>query len=147
MALGLNKVTLIGNVGQNPEIRVTNDNREFATFWFATSETWKNKATGDKKENTEWHKVVAFGEGLVEIVRNYVQKGIKLYLEGSLRTLKFVDAASGQNRYSTEVVLQGNSVLILLDSKRNKDESSYTVGPRETDEVSTSEMLDDSIPF
>lgn len=147
MALGLNKVTLIGNVGQDPEIRVTQDSREFVTFWVATTETWRDKSTGDRKENTEWHKIVAFSEGLVEILRNYVKKGSKLYLEGSLRTRKFTDAASGQDRYSTEVVLQGQSVLILLDSKKKTEEGGKNERDPSSNLSSSSVLGDDSIPF
>jgi single-strand DNA-binding protein len=140
MALGLNKVSLLGNVGKDPEIRVTQDGREFATFWIATTDNWKDKATGDKRESTEWHRVVAFSEGLVDIFRNYVKKGAKLYLEGSLRTRKFPDAATGQDRLSTEVVLQGNSVLILLDSKKTREQSPGGIESQDSG-------IDDSIPF
>ncbi|QEK39677.1 single-stranded DNA-binding protein [Candidatus Sneabacter namystus] len=147
MALGLNKVSLIGNVGHDPEIRVTQqDNREFATFWFATTETWRDKNTGEKRENTEWHRIAVFGEGLVEIVRNYTKKGTKLYLEGSLRTRKFTDAATGQERHSTEVVLQGHSVLILLDSKK-KDLGFSENASSPTSNGPTQNSIDDEVPF
>ncbi len=147
MALGINKVTLLGNVGHEPEIRTTQDGREFATFWFATTETWRDKSTGDKKENTEWHRIVAFSEGLVDIVRNYVKKGTKLYLEGSLRTRKFPDAATGQDRSSTEVILQGHGVLILLDSKRTKGDAEFGNAQNERSTSSSQSALDDSVPF
>ena len=147
MALGINKVTLLGNVGHEPEIRTTQDGREFATFWFATTETWRDKSTGDKKENTEWHRIVAFSEGLVDIVRNYVKKGTKLYLEGSLRTRKFPDAATGQDRSSTEVILQGHGVLILLDSKRTKGDAEFGNTQNERSTSSSQSALDDSVPF
>ncbi len=151
MALGINKVTLLGNVGHEPEIRSTQDGREFATFWFATTETWRDKSTGDKKENTEWHRIVAFSEGLVDIVRNYVKKGTKLYLEGSLRTRKFPDAATGQDRSSTEVILQGHGVLILLDNKRtNKSEGDFSNQSSKNERTSSDSVdseLDDSVPF
>jgi single-strand DNA-binding protein len=150
MALGINKVTLLGNVGHEPEIRSTQDGREFATFWFATTETWRDKSTGDKKENTEWHRIVAFSEGLVDIVRNYVKKGTKLYLEGSLRTRKFPDAATGQDRSSTEVILQGHGVLILLDNKRtNKPEGDFSSSQNEKSASSNHQDadIDDSVPF
>lgn len=142
MALGLNKVSLLGNVGKDPEIRVTQDGREFATFWLATTDSWKDRATGDKRESTEWHRVVAFSEGLVDMFRNYVRKGAKLYLEGSLRTRKFPDAATGHDRHSTEVVLQGHSVLILLDSKKARENP-----PNNLEYQSSGPEFDDSVPF
>jgi len=112
---GLNKVVLIGNLGKDPEIRTTSDGRELANFTLATSETWKDKVTGERKEKTEWHKVVVFSGGLVGVIKSYVKKGSKIYLEGQLQTRKWVDA-SGAEKYTTEVVLQGfNSSLILLD--------------------------------
>lgn len=146
MALGLNRVSLLGNVGKDPEIRVTQDGREFANFWLATTDNWRDRATGDRKESTEWHRVVVFSEGLVDILRNYVKKGSKLYLEGSLRTRKFPDAATGHDRHSTEVVLQGNSVLILLDSKRGRENSNSQSEHGSATGESMPEF-DDSIPF
>jgi single-strand DNA-binding protein len=119
MAGSLNKVVLIGNLGQDPEIRLTNDGRELANFSIATNETWIDKATGDKKERTEWHRIVVFNEGLVRVIKNYVKKGSKLYIEGQLRTRKWIDEGS-QERYMTEIVLQNyNSTLIILDSRGN----------------------------
>jgi single-strand DNA-binding protein len=115
MAGSVNKVILIGNLGADPEIRRTQDGRPIANLRVATSETWKDKATGERREKTEWHRVVIFNEGLAKIAEQYLKKGSKIYLEGSLQTRKWQDQ-SGQDRYSTEVVLQGfNSVLTMLD--------------------------------
>jgi single-strand DNA-binding protein len=115
MAGSVNKVILVGNVGADPEIRRTQDGRPIANIRLATSETWRDKNTGERKEKTEWHRVVIFNEGLCKVVEQYVKKGSKLYIEGALQTRKWQDQ-SGQDRYSTEVVLQGfNSVLTMLD--------------------------------
>ena len=116
MVGSLNKVTLIGNLGRDPEIRTTNDGKEIANFSLATSESWKDKKTGQRKDKTDWHKVVCFNEGLVRVIKNYVKKGTKLYLEGQIQTRKWIDNEN-QEKYVTEVVLQNfNSNLILLSS-------------------------------
>jgi len=115
MAGSVNKVILIGNLGKDPEIRRTQDGRPIANLSVATSESWRDKATGERKEKTEWHRVVIFNEGLCRIAEQYLKKGSKVYLEGSLQTRKWQDQ-SGQYKYSTEVVLQGfNSQLTMLD--------------------------------
>src|SRR3981189_389506 len=115
MAGSVNKVILVGNLGKDPEIRRTQDGRPIANLSVATSESWRDKATGERKEKTEWHRVVIFNEGLCRIAEQYLKKGSKVYLEGSLQTRKWQDQ-SGQDRYSTEVVLQGfNSQLTMLD--------------------------------
>jgi single-strand DNA-binding protein len=115
MAGSVNKVILIGNLGADPEIRRTQDGRPIANLRVATSETWRDKATGERREKTEWHRVVIFNEGLCKIAEQYLKKGSKVYLEGSLQTRKWQDK-DGQDRYSTEVVLQGfNSQLTMLD--------------------------------
>src|SRR4030088_1316108 len=115
MAASVNKVILIGNLGKDPEIRRTQDGRPIANLSVATSESWRDKATGERKEKTEWHRVVIFNEGLCRIAEQYLKKGSKVYLEGSLQTRKWQDQ-SGQDKYSTEVVLQGfNSQLTMLD--------------------------------
>ena len=115
MAGSVNKVILIGNLGADPEIRRTQDGRPIANLRVATSESWRDKATGERKEKTEWHRVVIFNEGLCKIVEQYVKKGSKVYLEGALQTRKWTDQ-QGVERYSTEVVLQGfNSSLTMLD--------------------------------
>jgi single-strand DNA-binding protein len=117
MAGSVNKVILIGNLGADPEIRRTQDGRPIANLRIATSESWRDKATGERKEKTEWHRVVIFNEGLCKIVEQYVKKGSKVYLEGALQTRKWQDK-DGQDRYSTEVVLQGfNSSLTMLDGR------------------------------
>jgi len=115
MAGSVNKVILIGNLGADPEIRRTQDGRPVANLRVATSETWRDKATGERREKTEWHRVVIFNEGLCRIAEQYLKKGSKVYLEGALQTRKWQDK-DGQDRYSTEVVLQGfNSQLTMLD--------------------------------
>ena len=115
MAGSVNKVILIGNLGADPEIRRTQDGRPVANLRIATSESWKDKTTGERREKTEWHRVVIFNENLCRIAEQYLKKGSKVYLEGALQTRKWQDQ-SGQDRYSTEVVLQGfRGELTLLD--------------------------------
>ena len=115
MAGSVNKVILIGNLGKDPEIRRTQDGRPIANLNVATSETWRDKNTGERKERTEWHRVVIFNEGLSKIAEQYLKKGSKVYLEGQLQTRKWQDQ-SGQDKYTTEVVLQGfNCALTMLD--------------------------------
>jgi single-strand DNA-binding protein len=115
MAGSVNKVILIGNLGADPEIRRTQDGRPIANLRIATSENWRDKATGERREKTEWHRVVIFSEGLCRIAEQYLKKGSKVYLEGSLQTRKWTDQ-QGVERYSTEVVLQNfNSTLTMLD--------------------------------
>jgi len=115
MAGSVNKVILVGNLGKDPEIRRTQDGRPIANLSIATSESWRDKASGERKEKTEWHRVVIFNEGLCKIAEQYLKKGAKVYLEGSLQTRKWQDK-DGHDKYSTEVVLQGfNSQLTMLD--------------------------------
>ena len=115
MAGSVNKVILIGNLGADPEVRRMQDGRPVVNLRVATSESWRDKATGERKEKTEWHRVVIFNEGLAKIAEQYLKKGSKVYLEGALQTRKWQDK-DGQDRYSTEVVLQGfNSNLTMLD--------------------------------
>jgi len=117
MAGSVNKVILVGNLGQDPEIRSTQDGRQIANFSIATSDSWKDKNTGERREKTEWHRVVVFNEGLVRVIQNYVKKGSKVYIEGALQTRKWTDQ-SGTEKYTTEVVLQGfNGNLTMLDSR------------------------------
>ena len=117
MAGSVNKVILVGNLGADPEIRRTQDGRPIANLRIATSESWRDKNTGERKEKTEWHRVVVFNEGLCKVIEQYVKKGSKVYIEGALQTRKWTDQ-SGQERYSTEVVLQGfNSTLTMLDGR------------------------------
>jgi len=115
MAGSVNKVILIGNLGADPEIRRTQDGRPIANLRLATSDSWRDKATGERREKTEWHRVVIFNENLCRIAEQYLKKGSKVYIEGALQTRKWQDQ-SGQDRYSTEVVLQGfRGELTLLD--------------------------------
>lgn len=159
--MSINKVILVGNVGGDPEIRNTNDGREIASFSLATSESWKDKNTGEKKDKTEWHRIVVFSQGLVGIVKNYVKKGSKLYLEGQLQTRKWTDN-NGVDKYTTEIVLQNfNSTLQILDSNRNNagsnanyDNADYSKNSsgggqqkNKKEEANFSEELDDDIPF
>lgn len=145
MAGSINKVILIGNLGTDPEIRRTQDGRPIANLTVATSESWRDKNSGERKEKTEWHRVVIFNEGLCKIAENYLKKGSKVYLEGALATRKWTDQ-SGADKYSTEVVLQGfNGTLTMLDgpSGERSDSSSYDdrgTGGGQSD-------LDDDIPF
>ena len=117
MAGSVNKVILVGNLGKDPEIRRTQDGRPIANLSIATSETWRDKGTGERKEKTEWHRVVIFNEGLCKVAEQYLKKGAKVYIEGALQTRKWTDQ-SGVEKYSTEVVLQGfNSTLTMLDGR------------------------------
>lgn len=161
MAGSVNKVILIGNLGADPEIRRTNDGRPIANLRVATSESWRDKNSGERRERTEWHRVVIFNEGLCKIAEQYLKKGSKVYLEGQIQTRKWEDQ-SGQERYSTEVVLQGfNSQLTMLDTRAGGGESdgdrSGNFGrssPMEGGSPSgrsgggsLAEELDDEIPF
>ena len=163
MAGSVNKVILIGNLGADPEVRRTNDGRPIVNLRIATSETWRDKASGERREKTEWHRVVIFNEGLCRVAEQYLRKGSKVYLEGQLQTRKWQDQ-SGQDRYSTEVVLQGfNSQLTMLDGRG--DSAGAGAGgdfgrssPMESERggggsvgrsggASLAEELDDDIPF
>ena len=157
MAGSLNKVALLGNLGADPEVRTMNNGRQMCTMRIATSERWRDKSSGEQRERTEWHRIVIFSEGLTRIAEQYLRKGSKIYIEGQLQTRKWQDQASGQDRWTTEVVLQGfNSSLIMLDSRDggggrggggggggrerggSKDNMAETVPPND---------LDDDIPF
>lgn len=117
MAGSVNKVILVGNLGRDPEIRRTQDGRPIANLRVATSETWKDRNSGERKERTEWHSVVIFNENLCKVAEQYLRKGSKVYIEGQLQTRKWQDQ-QGQDRYSTEVVLQGfNGQLTMLDGR------------------------------
>ena len=117
MAGSVNKVILIGNLGADPEIKRTQDGRPIANLRIATSETWRDKNSGERKEKTEWHRVVIFNEGLCKVAEQYLKKGAKVYIEGQLQTRKWTDQ-SGVEKYSTEVVLQNfNSTLTMLDGR------------------------------
>jgi single-strand DNA-binding protein len=117
MAGSVNKVILVGNLGADPEIRRTQDGRPIANLSIATSESWRDKNSGERKEKTEWHRVVIFNEGLCKVAEQYLKKGAKVYIEGALQTRKWQDK-DGKDKYSTEVVLQGfNSTLTMLDGR------------------------------
>ncbi len=117
MAGSVNKVILVGNLGADPEIRRTQDGRPIVNLRIATSESWRDRSSGERRERTEWHRVVVFNEGLAKVAEQYLRKGSKVYIEGQLQTRKWQDQ-SGQDKYSTEIVLQGfNSTLTMLDSR------------------------------
>ena len=152
MAGSLNKVLLIGRLGQDPEIKQMVNGKNVARLSIATSQSWKDKSSGERKEKTEWHRVVIFNEGLVNVVQQYLKKGANVYVEGQLTTRKWKDESSGQDKYSTEVVLQGyNSSLTMLEG-RNKGESTNLVSENKSslpnDNLSQENKdLDDEIPF
>ena len=151
MAGSLNKVLLIGRLGNDPEIKQMVNGKSVARLSIATSNTWKDKNTGEKKEKTEWHRVVIFNEGLVKVVEQYVKKGAQVYIEGQLTTRNWKDEKAGIDRYSTEVVLQGfNSSFKILSSKNTQaegiqDNVNKNSLPNE-ENIPTSD-LDDEIPF
>ena len=152
MSGSLNKVQLIGRLGADPEIKQMVNGKSVARLSLATSNTWKDKNTGEKKEKTEWHRVVIFNEGLINVIQQYLKKGANVYLEGQLATRKWRDEKSGQDKYSTEIVLQGyNSSLTMLDGKNksnNSNETSQTKSALPNDEISQDNSdLDDEIPF
>jgi len=152
MAGSLNKVLLIGRLGADPEIKQMVNGKNVARISIATSQSWKDKSSGERKEKTEWHRVVIFNEGLVNVVQQYLKKGANVYVEGQLTTRKWKDESSGLDKYSTEIVLQGyNSSLTMLDG-RNKSESPDLVNENKSglpnDNTSqSSNDLDDEIPF
>src|SRR3954452_121045 len=118
MAGSVNKVILVGNLGKDPEVRRLQNGNPVVNLSVATSESWRDKATGERKEKTEWHRVVIFSEGLAKVAEQYLKKGAKVYIEGALQTRKWTDQSGGE-KYSTEVVLQGfNSNLTMLDGER-----------------------------
>ncbi len=152
MSGSLNKVQLIGRLGADPEIKQMVNGKNVARLSVATSQSWKDKSTGERKEKTEWHRVVIFNEGLVNIVQQYLKKGANVYLEGQLSTRKWKDEKSGQDKYSTEIVLQGyNSSLTMLGGKsqaNNTNQVSENKSSLPNDEMSqVSSDLDDEIPF
>lgn len=146
MAGSVNKVILVGNLGADPEIRRTQDGRPIANLRIATSETWRDKTSGERKEKTEWHRVVVFNEGLCKVVEQYVKKGAKVYIEGQLQTRKWTDK-DGVEKYSTEVVLNGfSAVLTMLDGKSDDAPASEIRASRPAANHSREDM-DDEIPF
>ena len=154
MSGSINKVILVGNLGRDPEVRQTQDGRPIVNLSIATSETWKDRNTGERRERTEWHRVVIFSEGLARVAEQYLRKGSKVYVEGQLQTRKWQDQ-NGQDRYSTEVVLQNfGGTLVMLDGRREGGVGGgMSDGPPEIGGDSSggrggqSFDLDDDIPF
>jgi single-strand DNA-binding protein len=151
MAGSVNKVILIGNLGKDPEIRRTQDGRAIANLTVATSESWRDKGTGERKEKTEWHRVVIFSEPLAKIAEQYLKKGSKVFLEGALQTRKWTDQ-SGVDKYSTEVVLNGfNCSLTMLDGKEQSNQPAGSSAPKRNDPISSgvsqNDDMNDDIPF
>jgi single-strand DNA-binding protein len=153
MAGSVNKVILIGNLGKDPEIRRTQDGKAIANLSIATSETWRDKSSGERKEKTEWHRVVAF-EPISKVAEQYLKKGAKVYIEGALQTRKWTDQ-SGVEKYSTEVVLQGfGGVLTMLDGKTAAEPDAEHHDQRPISERAAPKRpaarnadMDDDIPF
>ena len=149
MAGSLNKVLLIGRLGADPEIKQMVNGKSVARLSLATSQSWKDKNTGEKKEKTEWHRIVVFNEGLVNVVQQYLKKGAQVDVEGQLSTRKWKDEQSGQDKYSTEILIQGyNSSLTMLGGG-NQNSTTSQVNKNNNDEGSQIEQsdLDDDIPF
>ena len=152
MSGSLNKVLLIGRLGADPEIKQMVNGKNVARLSLATSQSWKDKNTGERKEKTEWHRIVIFNEGLINVIQQYLKKGANVYVEGQLSTRKWKDESTGQDKYSTEIVLQGyNSSLTMLDGKnKNSDTSSVSDSksslPNDNLNQDNSD-LDDEIPF
>lgn len=149
MAGSLNKVLLIGRLGADPEIKQMVNGKSVARLSLATSQSWKDKNTGEKKEKTEWHRIVVFNEGLVNVVKQYLKKGAQVYVEGQISTRKWKDEKSGQDKYSTEVVIQGyNSSLTMLGGGGSNNITRQDT-TKTTDDISqdTQNDLDDEIPF
>ena len=149
MAGSLNKVLLIGRLGADPEIKQMVNGKSVARLSLATSQSWKDKNTGEKKEKTEWHRVVVFNEGLVNVVQQYLKKGAQVYIEGQLSTRKWKDEQSGQDKYSTEILIQGyNSSLTMLGGgSQNNIANQDTNQSIENNNPASQNDLDDDIPF
>ena len=152
MAGSLNKVLLIGRLGADPEIKQMVNGKNVARLSLATSQTWKDKNTGEKKEKTEWHRVVVFNEGLVNVIQQYLKKGAQVYVEGQLSTRKWKDENSGQDKYSTEVVLQGynSSLTMLSNNLGSTNQNNIKNTSSSKDQISQdnpANELDDDIPF
>ena len=152
MAGSLNKVLLIGRLGADPEIKQMVNGKSVARLSLATSQTWKDKNTGERKEKTEWHRIVVFNEGLVSVVQQYLKKGAQIYVEGQLSTRKWKDEQTGQDKFTTEIVIQGfNSSLTMLGGGNSNISSSSNdnkASSNNSDEISQiSDDMDDEIPF
>ena len=151
MAGSLNKVLLIGRLGADPEIKQMVNGKNVARLSLATSQSWKDKNTGEKKEKTEWHRIVVFNEGLVNVVQQYLKKGAQIYVEGQISTRKWKDEKSGQDKYSTEIIIQGyNSSLTMLGGGggniANAPKQDNTQSIEDTPQATQNDM-DDEIPF
>ena len=148
MSGSLNKVLLIGRLGADPEIKQMVNGKNVARLSLATSQSWKDKNTGEKKQKTEWHRIVIFNEGLVNVVQQYLKKGSQVYIEGQLSTRKWRDEKSGIDKYSTEVVIQGyNSSLTMLGGRAVAENNNQNISSLPNDETSSSSSdLDDEIP-
>ena len=151
MAGSLNKVLLIGRLGADTDIKQMVNGKSVARLSLATSQSWKDKNTGEKKEKTEWHRIVVFNEGLVNVIQQYLKKGAQVYIEGQISTRKWKDEQTGQEKYSTEIVLQGyNSTLTMLSgSNSNNLTSSSSNKNSDLDQTiqENNSDLDDEIPF
>ena len=152
MAGSLNKVLLIGRLGADPEIKQMVNGKNVARLSLATSQSWKDKNTGERKEKTEWHRIVIFNEGLINVIQQYLKKGANVYVEGQLSTRKWKDDSTGQDKYSTEIVLQGyNSSLTMLDGKNKNSDTSPVSDSKSSlpsDNLNQDNSdLDDEIPF
>ena len=148
MAGSLNKVLLIGRLGADPEIKQMVNGKSVARLSLATSQTWKDKNSGEKKEKTEWHRIVVFNEGLVNVVQQYLKKGAQIYVEGQITTRKWKDEQSGQDKYSTEIIIQGyNSSLTMLGGGGGTANTGIQNDPSAKISKNDQDDLDDEIPF
>ena len=152
MAGSVNKVILVGNLGADPEVRNFPNGGRVANLRIATSENWRDKNTGERRERTEWHRVAIFSEGLVKVAEQYLRKGSKVYIEGQLQTRKWQDQQTGQDRYQTEIVLQGfNSTLTMLDGRSSGGGDNFGPasggGGTPQDAMPAPSDFDDEIPF
>ena len=151
MVGSVNKVILVGNLGNDPEVRISQDNKKIVRLSLATSESWKDRETGEKRDKTEWHRIVIFSVGLAEIAEKFLKKGSKVYIEGQLQTRKFSDQA-GVEKFTTEIVMQNfNSTLVMLDSKNTNNSletpSKDSFNNNITEQQDSNPMIDDEIPF
>lgn len=145
--MSINKVILVGNVGKDPEIRVMTNGSKLATFSLATTDVWKDKTTGEKKEKTEWHKIIVYSQGLVNVAERYVKKGSKLYIEGALQTRKWT-GADGIEKYATEIVLQGfNATLQILDTRGSSQDNGAPISEGDVKNTFTEANLVDENDF
>ena len=152
MAGSLNKVQLIGRLGADPEVKQMVNGKSVARLSLATSQSWKDRNSGEKKEKTEWHRIVVFNEGLVNVIQQYLKKGAQIYVEGQLSTRKWKDEQSGQDKYSTEIIIQGyNSSLTMLGGGGSgssiQNDKTQSTSKNNEDMPQSSNDLDDDIPF